>query len=336
MQLSVVILAAGKGERMRSNKPKVMHEIMGKPMVGYAIERAQDLSPKKTVVVLGYGKEFAEGYVKGFGVTCVTQKGQKGTAHALLSAEKSIRGNDVLVLYGDVRDFPIDDKRRVLAARAQEAAEVDGQVLDGAQLQAGAHDAAHVRRDFPRREVVLVRGAHAEAEVRGRPVVLEIEREQAAQRGAIAQPQLHAQPGLHAVSSRLAWGQTTTNAWYLAPAIPCLVYLVFSGLHAVPIPRLASTASMGFLLICLACELVGQYHTMPKAYTFRAIGDGALERLASLQTWWLGSPTLVAAVAVETLLLGVMGYVLVATRWQEPGLTTTNEVPADSGRPIRP
>ncbi len=102
MQLSVVILAAGKGERMRSNKPKVMHEIMGKPMVGYAIERARDLSPKKTVVVLGYGKEFAEGYVKGFGVNCVTQKGQKGTAHALLSAEKSIRGNDALVLYGDV------------------------------------------------------------------------------------------------------------------------------------------------------------------------------------------------------------------------------------------
>jgi len=141
---------------------------------------------------------------------------------------------------------------------------------------------------------------------------------------------------LHAVSSQLAWGQITTNAWYLAPAIPCLVYLVFSGLHAFPIPRLASTASMGFLLICLACELVGQYHTMPKAYTFRAIDDGALERLASLQTWWLGSPTLVAAVAVETLLLGVMGYVLVATKWQEPEFSPTHEVPADSGPPTRP
>jgi bifunctional UDP-N-acetylglucosamine pyrophosphorylase/glucosamine-1-phosphate N-acetyltransferase len=101
-QLSVVILAAGKGERMKSNKPKVMHEIMGKPMVGYAIERAQELSPSKTVVVLGFGKELAEDYVKSFSVTCATQKGQKGTAHALLSAEKFIKGNDVLVLYGDV------------------------------------------------------------------------------------------------------------------------------------------------------------------------------------------------------------------------------------------
>jgi bifunctional UDP-N-acetylglucosamine pyrophosphorylase/glucosamine-1-phosphate N-acetyltransferase len=102
MQLSVVILAAGKGERMLSNKPKVMHEIMGKPMVGYAIERAEELSPTNTVVVLGYGKEAVEGYVKGYGVTCALQKGQKGTAHALLSAEKFVKGQDVLVLYGDV------------------------------------------------------------------------------------------------------------------------------------------------------------------------------------------------------------------------------------------
>ncbi len=63
-QLSVVTLAAGKGERMLSSKPKVMHEIMGKPMVGHVIERALELSPTKTVVVLGYGKEQVEGYVK--------------------------------------------------------------------------------------------------------------------------------------------------------------------------------------------------------------------------------------------------------------------------------
>ncbi len=101
-QLSVVILAAGKGERMLSSKPKVMHEIMGKPMVGHVIERALELSPTKTVVVLGYGKEQVEGYVKGFNVITALQKGQKGTAHAVLSAEKHVRNHDVLVLYGDV------------------------------------------------------------------------------------------------------------------------------------------------------------------------------------------------------------------------------------------
>ncbi len=101
-QLSVVILAAGKGERMLSSKPKVMHEIMGKPMVGYAIERAQELSPTKTVVVLGYGKEQVEGYAQSFNVIAALQKGQKGTAHAVLSAEKFVKGHDVLILYGDV------------------------------------------------------------------------------------------------------------------------------------------------------------------------------------------------------------------------------------------
>jgi len=101
-QLSIVILAAGKGERMLSSKPKVMHEIMGKPMVGHVIERAQELLPTKTVVVLGYGKDQVEGYVKGFNVNTAFQKGQKGTAHAVLSAGKFVNGHDILVLYGDV------------------------------------------------------------------------------------------------------------------------------------------------------------------------------------------------------------------------------------------
>jgi len=102
MQLSVVILAAGKGERMLSSNPKVMHNIMGKPMLGFAIERAQELLPIKTVVVLGYGREQVEGYVRGFNVVTALQKGQKGTAHAVLSAQKYIKAHDVLVLYGDV------------------------------------------------------------------------------------------------------------------------------------------------------------------------------------------------------------------------------------------
>ncbi|OPY65000.1 MAG: Chromosome partition protein Smc [Syntrophorhabdus sp. PtaU1.Bin002] len=101
-RLSVVILAAGKGERMVSKKPKVMHEIMGKPMVSYVIRRAKELLPTKIVVVLGHGRELVEGYVKEFGVECAVQAEQKGTAHALLMAEELIQGDDVLVLYGDV------------------------------------------------------------------------------------------------------------------------------------------------------------------------------------------------------------------------------------------
>ena len=101
-RLNIVILAAGKGERMLSSKPKVMHEILGKPMVGYVIERAKELSPDNIVVVIGYGRERIETYLKAYHVHYSIQKEQKGTAHALLTAKKFIKDGDILVLYGDV------------------------------------------------------------------------------------------------------------------------------------------------------------------------------------------------------------------------------------------
>ena len=100
--LNIVILAAGKGERMLSRKPKVMHEIMGKPMISYAVERAQELSPHKIVVVVGYGKEAVQAYLKNHDVEFSVQTTQGGTAHAVLTAERLIKGRDILILYGDV------------------------------------------------------------------------------------------------------------------------------------------------------------------------------------------------------------------------------------------
>jgi bifunctional UDP-N-acetylglucosamine pyrophosphorylase/glucosamine-1-phosphate N-acetyltransferase len=101
-QLNVIILAAGKGERMLSNKPKVMHEVMGKPMIGHVVERAKELSPTNIVVVVGFGREKVEEYLKTYDVQCSIQNEQKGTAHALLAAEELLKVGDVLVLYGDV------------------------------------------------------------------------------------------------------------------------------------------------------------------------------------------------------------------------------------------
>ncbi len=100
--LNVVILAAGKGERMKSKKPKVMHEIMGKPMIGHVVERARELKPEAIVVVVGHGKESVEGYLKDKDVSLALQAEQKGTAHALLTTESLLKEEDVLVLYGDV------------------------------------------------------------------------------------------------------------------------------------------------------------------------------------------------------------------------------------------
>jgi bifunctional UDP-N-acetylglucosamine pyrophosphorylase / glucosamine-1-phosphate N-acetyltransferase len=100
--LNVVILAAGKGERMVSGKPKVMHEIMGTPMIGHAVEQARELGPSRIIAILGYGREIVEAYLKDLAVGIAVQTEQKGTAHALLCAEGSIGEGDILVLYGDV------------------------------------------------------------------------------------------------------------------------------------------------------------------------------------------------------------------------------------------
>ena len=109
-QPSVVILAAGKGKRMHSKRPKVLHEIMGKAMIEYVVEEAKQLSPSKIVVVTGHEKELVEERLKDAGLSFAAQEEQKGTAHALLTAEAMIGDGqamdqamgDVLVLYGDV------------------------------------------------------------------------------------------------------------------------------------------------------------------------------------------------------------------------------------------
>jgi bifunctional UDP-N-acetylglucosamine pyrophosphorylase/glucosamine-1-phosphate N-acetyltransferase len=101
-ELDIVILAAGKGERMVSRKPKVMHEILGKPLVGYVIDAAKSLDPARIIVVTGYGRESVDEYLKDRGVMTAFQAEQKGTAHALSCARARLGGNDVLVLLGDV------------------------------------------------------------------------------------------------------------------------------------------------------------------------------------------------------------------------------------------
>jgi bifunctional UDP-N-acetylglucosamine pyrophosphorylase / glucosamine-1-phosphate N-acetyltransferase len=113
--LSVLILAAGKGERMVSRKPKVMHEIMGEPMVGYVIETAKALNPASIVVVLGHGREAVKDYLKGLNVRTALQRVQRGTAHAVLTAQRVLKGNDILVLYGDVPLITLETVKDFLA-----------------------------------------------------------------------------------------------------------------------------------------------------------------------------------------------------------------------------
>ena len=103
MNLSVIILAAGAGTRMRSLKPKVLHKLAGIPMVEHVYNTSKKLAAKQVQVVYGHGGDQLKQRCKYFDVDWVLQAEQLGTAHAVQQAITNIDGDDVvLVLYGDV------------------------------------------------------------------------------------------------------------------------------------------------------------------------------------------------------------------------------------------
>jgi bifunctional UDP-N-acetylglucosamine pyrophosphorylase / glucosamine-1-phosphate N-acetyltransferase len=103
MSLSVVILAAGKGTRMHSSLPKVLHPIADKPMVSHVIDAARHLKAENIYVVYGFGGDVLKAEIDGDDLTFVEQKEQLGTGHAVDMASPHLKDDeDVLVLYGDV------------------------------------------------------------------------------------------------------------------------------------------------------------------------------------------------------------------------------------------
>ncbi|MBM4344352.1 MAG: bifunctional UDP-N-acetylglucosamine diphosphorylase/glucosamine-1-phosphate N-acetyltransferase GlmU [Deltaproteobacteria bacterium] len=126
--LCVVILAAGLGKRMFSQTPKVLHELLGEPMLGHVLAAAAGLNPNRLCVVTGHGGEAVERYVDQWArrnqaalagdraPTCVEQPHQGGTGHAVACAQPVWRDcGEVLVLYGDtplLRTDTLQDLRR--------------------------------------------------------------------------------------------------------------------------------------------------------------------------------------------------------------------------------
>lgn len=102
--LAAIILAAGKGTRMKSDLHKVLHPIAGRPMLLHLIDGVAALKPERTVVVTGAGREQVEAVVSPLGVMTVVQGEQLGTGHAVHQAEEAMGGfaGDILILYGDV------------------------------------------------------------------------------------------------------------------------------------------------------------------------------------------------------------------------------------------
>lgn len=119
MRLGVVILAAGQGKRMRSARPKVLHRLAGKPLLGHVLDRAQELDPERIVVVYGHGGEQVRAALSEAPCLWGEQPEQLGTGHALMQAMPSLDGLDrVLVLYGDVPLITTATLRRMIEVGA--------------------------------------------------------------------------------------------------------------------------------------------------------------------------------------------------------------------------
>ncbi|HEU0044460.1 bifunctional UDP-N-acetylglucosamine diphosphorylase/glucosamine-1-phosphate N-acetyltransferase GlmU [Sphingomonas sp.] len=114
--LAVIILAAGKGTRMKSDLHKVLHPLGGRPMLLHLLHTARELAPERTVVVTGAGRDQVDAALAATGATTALQGEQLGTGHAVRQAEAALTGfaGDVLILYGDVPLVTASTMRRMI------------------------------------------------------------------------------------------------------------------------------------------------------------------------------------------------------------------------------
>src|SRR5476649_2262576 len=121
--LSVVILAAGKGTRMYSNLPKVLHPLSGKPMVQHVIDAATRLGVNNVYLVYGHGGDLLKQMFADNDLNWVLQAEQLGTGHAMQQAAPHFADDeDVLMLYGDVPLISVDTLDKLLKVKPEGAA----------------------------------------------------------------------------------------------------------------------------------------------------------------------------------------------------------------------
>jgi len=121
MSLSVVILAAGKGTRMRSQLPKVLHPVAHKPMVQHVIDAAKSLNSENITLVYGHGGEQLKEALADNKVNWSLQAEQLGTGHAVKVANEFMPDDDtVLILYGDVPLIQSSTLERLLAVKPEQ------------------------------------------------------------------------------------------------------------------------------------------------------------------------------------------------------------------------
>lgn len=103
MKVTAILLAAGQGTRMKSDIPKVLHAVTGKPMIWHALRAIQESTTEKPVVVVGHGAEAVTKYL-GDTAQTVLQEPQLGTGHAVMQAEFMLKGKTdlIVICYGDM------------------------------------------------------------------------------------------------------------------------------------------------------------------------------------------------------------------------------------------
>ena len=122
MAVALIILAAGKGTRMMSDLPKVLHEIAGGSLLIHAMMSGSNLEPERTVVITGHEAKAVSAAALGYNndTIIVKQEKQLGTGHAVLQAREALAGfnGDVIVLYGDTPFIKSETLDTMLTARA--------------------------------------------------------------------------------------------------------------------------------------------------------------------------------------------------------------------------
>jgi UDP-N-acetylglucosamine diphosphorylase/glucosamine-1-phosphate N-acetyltransferase len=103
-QLHIGILAAGKGSRMESDLPKVLHKLNGKSLIDYVLETASKLIPESITLVVGFQEDLVKNHIQDDNINYVSQDQQLGTGHAALQMEHQLANQigHLLILYGDV------------------------------------------------------------------------------------------------------------------------------------------------------------------------------------------------------------------------------------------
>ncbi|MSU89141.1 bifunctional UDP-N-acetylglucosamine diphosphorylase/glucosamine-1-phosphate N-acetyltransferase GlmU [Rhodobacteraceae bacterium 2CG4] len=128
MSTAIIVLAAGQGTRMASDRPKVLHEVAHAPLLHHVLRAAAALAPERTVVVVGTGAEAVAGAARALDPRAETalQAERLGTAHAVAQARPALDGfaGDALVLYGDTPFVRPETLQAIRAARADGAAVV--------------------------------------------------------------------------------------------------------------------------------------------------------------------------------------------------------------------